>query len=216
MKQIIIFLLLIIALLIGYGKYNQYKRYNTSEVNYKTDRKIDLEYHNKTLLLNYYEAIERVNNYTKLQWTANNIDVRTPENDDIETVSAIEKYSTKIGKVKYYETILENSLNLKKQGFTNKEIQFLEEKGIDLKTFNKKKKFEQIKNLYDPKINLYKGEKNAIIFEVQKRLNELDYSIKVDGVYRIETLKAIKDFEQKNNLLVDGFIDALTLELMFN
>ncbi|MDD7914349.1 peptidoglycan-binding domain-containing protein [Polaribacter ponticola] len=216
MKQIIIFLLLIIVLLIGYGKYNQYKRYNTSEVNYKTDRKIDLEYHNKTLLLNYYEAIERVNNFTKLQWTANNIDVRTPENDDIETVSAIEKYSTKIGKVKYYEAILENSLNLKKQGFTNKEIQFLEEKGIDLKTFNKKKKFEQIKNLYDPKINLYKGEKNAIIFEVQKRLNELDYSIKVDGVYRIETLKAIKDFEQKNNLLVDGFIDALTLELMFN
>jgi peptidoglycan hydrolase-like protein with peptidoglycan-binding domain len=39
--------------------------------------------------------------------------------------------------------------------------------------------------------------------------------IKIDGIYRIETLNAIKDFEEKNNLLVDGFIDPLTLELMF-
>jgi peptidoglycan hydrolase-like protein with peptidoglycan-binding domain len=46
-------------------------------------------------------------------------------------------------------------------------------------------------------------------------LVELDYNIEIDGVYRIETLNAIKAFEEKNNLLPDGLIDVLTLELMF-
>ena len=40
-------------------------------------------------------------------------------------------------------------------------------------------------------------------------------NITIDGVYRIETLKAIKTFEEKNNLLADGYIDALSLELLF-
>ena len=51
MKQIIIFLLLVIASLIGYGIYSDYKRYNSPEVNYKTDKNIDVSYHNKELLL---------------------------------------------------------------------------------------------------------------------------------------------------------------------
>lgn len=215
MKQVIIFLLLIIALLIGYGKYNQYKRYNSTEASYTTDKKIDLEYHSKGLLLDYYEAIESVNSNIMLQWSANSIDVRTPENDDIETTNAVDIYSKKLAKIKYYEAILENSSNLKEKGLSNNEIKFLEEKGLDLESYKRRANFKQIKRLFNPNVNLYKGEKNAIIFEVQKRLNDLGYSVKVDGVYRIETLNSIKDFETKNNLLVDGFIDVLTLELMF-
>lgn len=215
MKQLIIFILIVIASLIGYGKYNQYKRYNSPEINYKTDKKLDIAYHNQELVLNYYEAIESLDSFTMLQWTANNIDVRTPEDDDIETKTAVETYAKKLAKVNYYETILENSLQLKEKGLSNKEIKFVEENGIELATYQKKESFEKIKSLFDPKVNLYKGEKNAIIFEVQKRLNELGYNIEIDGVYRIETLNAIKDFEEKNKLLADGLLDNLTLELMF-
>ena len=85
MKKIIIFLLVIIVLLIGYGKYSQYKRYSSPEINYKTDKNIDVSYHNQELLLNYYEAVEALDSYVMLQWSANKIDVRTPEDDDIET-----------------------------------------------------------------------------------------------------------------------------------
>ncbi|MDG1195902.1 MAG: peptidoglycan-binding domain-containing protein [Polaribacter sp.] len=91
----------------------------------------------------------------------------------------------------------------------------MEENGIDIETYRNREKFSKIQSLFDPNINLYKGEKNAIIFEVQKRLVTLGYNITIDGVYRIETLKAIKTFEEKNNLLADGYIDALSLELMF-
>ena len=102
MKQIIIFLLLNIAFFIGYGKYNQYKRYNSSEVNYKTEKKIDLEYHNQELVINYNKAIEELNSFVMLQWAANNIDVRTPEDDDTKTKDALTKYAKKLAIVNYY------------------------------------------------------------------------------------------------------------------
>lgn len=215
MKQIIIFLLIIILALVGYGKYSQYKRYNSPEVNYTTDVKIDETYYNREFLLNYHEAIEDLNSYVMLQWTANDIDVRTPEDDDIETKNAVETYAKKLAKVKFYEQILNTSYNLKQKGLSNKEVQFLEENGLSLETYNTKNKIETIKKLFNKNTNLYNGEKNAIIYEIQKRLNTLGYSIQIDGVYRIETLNAIKSFEEKHNVLADGYLDDLTLELMF-
>jgi len=215
MKQIIIFLLIIILALIGYGKYSQYKRYNTPEVNYKTDKKIDVNYHNQEFLYNYYKALEELDSYVMLQWTANGIDVRTPEDDDNQTKIAVETYAKKLAKVNYYEAILENSFNLKQKGLSNIEVKTIEEEGIDLETFKEQEEFAKIKNLYNPNVNLYNGEKNAIIYEVQKRLVSLGDSIKIDGVYRIETLNAIKNFETKNNLLADGYLDVLTIDLLF-
>lgn len=215
MKQIIIFLLLIIAFFIGFGKYKQYKRYNAPEVNYTTDQKIDIYYHNQELLYNYYEGIEDLNSYVMLQWTASGIDVRTPEDDDLATKSAIEIYAKKLAKVRYYEAILSNSLQLKNQGLSNKIIKSIEEKGIGVEEYQQKETFESIKALYTPNIKLYNGEKNAIIYEVQKRLVALGDTIQIDGVYRIETLNAIKNFEEKNNLMADGLLDALTLEVLF-
>jgi len=215
MKQIIIFLLVIIALGIGYGKYMQYKRYNSTEIKYQTDKNIDVSYHNQELLMNYYEAVEALDSYIMLQWSANEIDVRTPEEDDIETKVAVENYAKKLAKVHYYEAILENSTKLKEKGLDNSEVKFLENQGIDLKTYKRKLKYSKIKNLFNSNVKLYNGEKNAIIFEVQKELNRKGDSITVDGVYRFETLNAIKDFEQKNNLLADGYLDDLTLEMIF-
>lgn len=215
MKKIIIFLLVIIVLLIGYGKYSQYKRYSSPEINYKTDKNVDVSYHNQQLLMNYYEAIEALDSYVMLQWSANEIDVRTPEDDDIETKVAVENYTKKLAKVHYYEAILENSTNLKEKGLDNKEIKFLETEGVDLKTYKRKLKYDKIKNLFNSNVKLYNGEKNAIIYEVQKELNRKGDTITVDGVYRIETFNAIKAFEEKNNLLADGYLDDLTLEIMF-
>jgi hypothetical protein len=215
MKQIIIFLLIIIALLIGYGKYSQYQRYSSPEVNYITDKNIDVSYHNQELLMNYYEAVEALDRYVILQWSANEIDVRTPEEDDIETKVAVENYAKKLAKVHFYEAILKNSTNLKEKGLENKEIKFIENEGIDFKTHKRKLKYEKIKNLFNSDVKLYNGEKNAIIYEVQKELNRKGDSVTVDGVYRFETLNAIKDFEKKNNLLADGYLDDLTLEMIF-
>ena len=215
MKQLIILILVIILGLIGYSKYSQYKRFNAPEVNYKAKKNIDINYHNKDFLLNYYEAVEDLDGYVMMQWTANNIDVRKPEDDDNETKLAINTYAEKLANVNYYEAILNQSLQLKQKGLSNDAIAFMESKGMDLETYNRKNAYQTIKDLYDPKENLYRGDKTAIIYEVQKRLTELGDSIKIDGIYRIETLNAIKSFEEKNNLLADGYLDILTIEKMF-
>lgn len=215
MKQIIIFLLLVIILIIGYGQYSQYKRFNSEAIAYKTDKNLDIAYYKPEVVLEYNEAIEELNSYIMLQWTANDIDVRTPKDDDIETKIAVESYSKKLGKVHFYEALLTTSSLYKENGLTNQEIKFIVENGTDLDTYNRKLKYKKIKKLFNANVKLYNGSKNAIIYEVQKELNKKGHSVEIDGVYRIETLNAIKDFEAKNNLLADGFLDDLTIEMLF-
>ncbi|WP_435416524.1 peptidoglycan-binding domain-containing protein [Polaribacter aestuariivivens] len=218
MKQLIILLLLIIAGIIGYGQYSKYKRYNSPDVDYKTDKILDLNYYNQEALLNYYNAVENLNNYIKLQWTANEIDVRAPESDDTETTSAVKTYASKLATVKYYESILENSKKLKEKGLSNKEIKFLEETGTDLKTHLQQKEItsynKRMRALFADSKKIVYNQKTALIFEVQKLLVKNGFDIAVDGIYRAETSNAIKSFEAKNNLFADGKLDVLTLDAL--
>ncbi|QTE22483.1 peptidoglycan-binding domain-containing protein [Polaribacter cellanae] len=218
MKQIIILLLLIIAFFIGFGKYQQYKRYNTPKLEYKTDKKIDIEFHNQDLVFNYFNAIEDLNSWVKLQWTANNIDVVTPEDDGTETKFAVKKYAEKLAKIKYYEARLEKSAFLKEKGFSNKEIKFLEETGTGLKThlqeIEKTSFNNKLKTLFADSKKIVYNQKTALIYEVQKLLVKNGFDIAVDGIYKAETSNAIKSFEAKNNLFADGKLDLLTLDAL--
>ncbi|QOD60891.1 peptidoglycan-binding protein [Polaribacter haliotis] len=218
MKQIIIFLLLIIAFFIGFGKYQQYKRYNTPKLEYKTDKKIDMECHNQDLVFDYFNAIEDLNSWVKLQWTANDIDVVTPEDDDTETKFAVKKYADKLAKVKYYEAKLEKSALLKEKGLSNKEIKYLEETGTNLKTHLQEQELasykSRMKTLFSDSKKIVSNQKTALIFEVQKLLVKNGFNIAVDGIYRAETSNAIKSFEEINNLFADGKLDILTLDAL--
>lgn len=216
MKQLIILLLLIIASLIGYGQYQQYKRFNSPKTDYKTNKKIDLEYYNQDFLINYYKAVEALNNYVKIQWTANDIDVRAPKDEDTETKAAIAKYTEKLGQIKYYEEKLEQSYLLKEKGLSNKEIQFLEQTGTDLKDYQHQQEMNKIKSMFDDKQRFSYGQTSALIFEVQKKLVANGFEIETDGIYKVETKTAIKSFEEKNNLFADGLLDILTLDVLFN
>ncbi len=49
------------------------------------------------------------------------------------------------------------------------------------------------------------------IEEIQKRLNKLGYAVgKVDGIIGINTLKAIRNFQSDNHLIVDGIVGSQT------
>ncbi|TXD47225.1 peptidoglycan-binding domain-containing protein [Polaribacter sp. IC073] len=215
MKQIIIILLLIIAFFIGYGKYNQYKRYTSSEVNYKVDKKIDLEYHNQELVIKYYKAIEDLNSFVMLQWTANDIDVRTPKDDATKTKDAVYSYADKLAIVKYFENKLKKAALLKEKGLSNEEIKFLEDTGSNLKNHQKKIALNKIKSLFDASKTMRYGEKSPLIFEVQKKLTSQGYYLANDGIFKKETMTAIKSFEEKNELFADGYLDVLTLDALF-
>ena len=216
MKQLIIFLLLIIAFFIGFGKYQQYKRYNSPNVDYKTSKTLDFDYHNQQLVIDYKKSVEDLNSFVMLQWSANGIDVRTPEDDDTETKAALSSYANKLGNIKYYETKLENSANLKAKGLSNKEIKYLEKTGTDLKSHQNKLAISKIKSMFNPNDKMVYGQKSALIYEVQKKLISKGIVVVNDGIYKLETLNGIKTFEEQNNLFPDGILDVLTLDALFD
>lgn len=214
MKQIIIFLLLIILCLISYGQYSKYKRFSLESYAYKTSNKIDLEYHNKAVLFDYYEAIERVNGYIISQWSANGIDVRNPKKNNERTMAAVNIYTKKLAEVKYFEARLEHAKSLKEKGLTNKDIKLIEDKGITQKELQKEEEQKMITTLFANHSNLKFGETNALVYEIQKLLVKKGHDIIVDGTYQNITINAIKAFEAKHNLFADGKLDALTLKVL--
>ena len=133
MKKFWIYLLTIIILILIYGQYQNYKRFALENYEYKVASEIDLTYHDKSFLLDYYESVEDLNTYVKSQWSANSIDVRVPEEDDEEHKAAAKIYSKKLATVKYYESQLIQSSKLKGQGMINSDIKSYLEDGVTAK-----------------------------------------------------------------------------------
>lgn len=63
---------------------------------------------------------------------------------------------------------------------------------------------------------LKKGATGIAVTELQQKLNELGYSCAVDGRYGTDTANAIKQFQQKYHLTVDGIAGAITRTLLVN
>ena len=54
------------------------------------------------------------------------------------------------------------------------------------------------------------GSQGADVKELQKALNQNGYKLNEDGIFGANTLKAVKDYQQKNNLSVDGIVGDQT------
>ena len=200
MKQIIIFLLVIIVGLMGYNLYEKHKRFSLTDYEYKTPESIDVNKAKKEVLLNYFEAVEATNGYVITQWSANKIDVRHPKNDNAITEAAVIEYRKKLANVAFYEVQLLQSAN-KKQELPHK------------KEFKK----NPIKKLFyqSPNSNqLIMGESSALAYEIQRLLISKGARLELDGLFLIETFNALKAFEEKCGLFPDGKLDAITLDYL--
>lgn len=215
MKKILIFILTVIVLIFAYNEYKDYKRFHPKNSNYLANENIDLNYHDQSVVYDYNEAISTLNGFVITQWSTNEIDVRHPEDDDVQTQYAVEEYSKKLAKVKFYEAKLTQSKTLKNKGLNNTDIKSIETKGFSAKDHSHHIKSERFKEMMIkslPKTNLIYQEKSAFVYEVQKLLVQKGFDIPVDGVYKSITSEALKDFEEKNQLFPDGKIDILTLD----
>ena len=200
MKQIIIALLLLILLVFCYIQYSEYKRFSLAEYEYIVPEKIVVNETNKALALDYYEAVEEMNGYVISQWSFEGIDVRNPEDDSKEDLASVAIYRKKMANVKFYESQLLNP---------PKSIKIKEELSAE------EKKKHLIKKMFFRESNSMKiGDKNALVYEIQKLLNKSGDSIKIDGFYNTETYNAIKTFEEKKGLFPDGNLDAITLDYL--
>lgn len=218
MKQLIILILITILGFIVYDFYKDWDRFHAPEYHYSTEAIIDEEYHNQDVVLMYHDAITDLNSFIKLQWTANDIDVRLPEDDDLETTLAVKEYAQKLARVTYLEQKLAQSANYKSKGWNNQQIIDFENNHStpeEIKTIGQK---SLLKQLYDNQWEISQriGAKNALIYETQRILIAKGYDITLDGVFAKATMEALSDFESKNNLYPDGKLDVLTFEALLN
>ncbi|MFK7783893.1 MAG: peptidoglycan-binding protein [Crocinitomicaceae bacterium] len=213
MKNILIFLLGVIILILLYGQYSNYKRFKLENYEYKVEKGIDKGYHDKSFLFDYYEAVEDLNTYVKAQWSANGIDVRVPDVDDEENKAAAKIYSKKLAKVKYYEDQLLLSAKLKKSGMSNADVKSFQEDGITLADKINADRRNKILTIFGEVSNTVKlGDAGPLVCEVQKLLKLKGEEVVVDGVFKDMTARAIRSFEVKLGLYPDGRLDVFTLE----
>ena len=59
------------------------------------------------------------------------------------------------------------------------------------------------------------SDRGALVYEIQKRLMELDIDLPVDGIYRVETQAGVRKFQEKEGLYPSGQVDRLTLVRLF-
>lgn len=200
MKKLLVLLLIIIIAFLGYDFYKDWKRFNPPNYFYKSEVNIDKNHPDKKLLLDYYQAVERLNGYVITQWTTNEIDVFGPKDDDEAVIEAVKTYNNKLGIVKYYESQLLAPKKEKKEQEPKKDVK----KDVLYKMFNNNPR------LYNTK----RGSRGAFVFEVQKLLNSKGDSIAEDGLFNLETQNSLKAFEEKNGLFPDGLLDELTLHYL--
>lgn len=217
MKQIIITLLVVILLILGYNLYSNYNRFHSPGTDYLSNQKIDLNYHDKSTLLSYHQAIEDFNGCVRMSWANDGIDVRNPKNDDNDTKIVVSNYTKKLANVKFYEDKLVQSAKMKSQGLNDAAVIAFEESGFagtEYDAFIKRKFLQNTFESNPEKYSLKIGDYNTFVFELQKILVQKGYKILVDGFFKDITQEAISQFEQKNGLLPDGKIDAITLNYL--
>lgn len=59
-----------------------------------------------------------------------------------------------------------------------------------------------------------KGNRGDSVKWIQSQLNKFGYSIDVDGIFGNGTYKAVRDFQDKNNLEVDGIVGKETVKVL--
>jgi hypothetical protein len=210
MKQIIIFLLLVILGFIIYDFYYDYKRFHTEEAHYTIPETIDEDYYDQATVLQYRQAVEELDDYVLQQWVANGIDLRNPEDDDADTRLALKKFAAKKALVANLEAKLTASTNYKKQGLGNTEIERLAHGEKQDPAMPYRKMIEQA-----PGATIQIGSKGALVFELQNKLVASGKNIPVDGIYSNITAAALQEYEQANGLFPDGVLDLVTFNKLF-
>ena len=63
---------------------------------------------------------------------------------------------------------------------------------------------------------LRRSSSNNFVFLLQFILNQFGYNLSVDGIFGVNTEKAVRDFQQKNGLSVDGLVGQNTWRTLLN
>lgn len=209
MKRLFYIIVIIGIPVIVFFQYQKWTKFSTpNQYDYSISNEIDNHYFDQNLVKLYYQNSSEIGSYARSVWYTDGIDVKNYNQNDPESKNKAIYYEFLVAQTKMIEKKLEESKALKQQGLNNQQIKTLFETGISLQ---EKQKEELIKSY----VGVQFGDFNQQVFEVQKKLNDLGYTLPVDGNFRNSTQESIRKFQTDNNLAPTGLIDLKTSQFLF-
>ncbi|MEM9984994.1 MAG: peptidoglycan-binding domain-containing protein [Bacteroidota bacterium] len=210
MKSLFYLIMVITLPLIAYFQYQSFRRFHPpADYSWPVSAEVDSNYHDPRVLLDYYERIEELGTYARWAWSDHELDVLNPDRDDPEAKEILRAYEHRKATLRYLEGRLTQSAQLKKQGWTNASIMVLEKEGPiqDMIVKRELARFEVLAQ---------RGDENALVHHAQQLLIKHGYTLKVDGVFDVETEETIKTFQADRALFTSGKLDRQSLALLMD
>lgn len=208
MKKLVAIIIVLLLSIIAFFQYKSYTRLNPPN-NYfyepLTDD-IDINYHDQKAVADYFQLTYSVSDFAREQWCNHKIDVLFKDESSPQSVEASLVYNQMLVSLKNIEGLLIASAKLKAKGFSNNDIKAIESGVSELELSLSK----SLKTM-----NMKFGDQGDDVLLLQKKLHQLGYELKVDGIFDIETKRVVASFQEKNNLFPNGTADEQTLIKLF-
>lgn len=184
----------------GYKKYMQTQMPQSALVS--VSEKIDLNYHNESILVDYYELTNEMNALSKKTWYKELEDIKKSAATDPDFVENQTKFLQKEILRNRLENKLVQSKILKDKGYDN----------FDIFQQETRNNFTKVNTSESNAILYSRGDEGEKVELIQVLLLKLNYKLTTDGFYRNETEKVVKEYQTKKGLKASGSIDLETYE----
>lgn len=205
MKKLAWIIVILLLVVIAFFQFRNFQRFHPgTDYDYPINTEIDAHYHDPQAVMEYYQTAYQAGNFARSIWSSERIDVKFPDAGDLEEESAARTYEQMLATAAFLEAKLVASANLKKQGFSNSDIRYIEESGIAPDQLNLRRQLGES--------TLKKGDEGPAVHLLQERLLLQGFELPVDGKFLEQTEAAILAFQQKQGLIPTGVADPYTLE----
>ncbi|MEQ9404812.1 MAG: peptidoglycan-binding domain-containing protein [Cyclobacteriaceae bacterium] len=208
MKRILFVVIIITLPLIAYFQYKKYTRFNPpSQLEYVIADNIDVNYHNQSLVSEYYRNAVEIGAFARSKWSNESIDVRFPDQNDLVQVNAAKYYNQLVARTKELEVRLQNAAVLKSKGYSNNDI-IKAESGIP-------------SDLIESKIDrttmevLRIGDRNRFVWKLQEKLISKGYPHLLDGLFGTDTQNALIRYQNDQGLFPSGAMNPEVFDELF-
>lgn len=207
MKKLLFVIVIVTLPLIAFFQYKEYRRFNPpTAYEYLVSSEIDVNYHDYSMVDEYYNKSVEVGAFARSKWRNEGIDVLYPDQEVQAEVNAAAHYNQMLSRIRNIEAKLIKSEGYKKDGFSNEEVQMIES-GIPQ---------DLVRYVSDGgMMELTLGDRGQGVYLLQKKLITKGYDHNLDGVFGLDTQSAIRNFQSDNDLYTSGILDKITFVSLF-
>ena len=210
MKRILLVALILFLGIYGYSKYRQIQRFSPpTPYVYEISDQIDVNYYDQGQVTEYYQQVNELEQFVRASWSGHGIDVLYPRADKSLDQTLAEVYIDKKTRLQVIEGKLKRSAVLKEAGFSNGDIRSMELTGLSPEAFRAQQVIADFNQV------LKVGDTGQIVYLIQQYLDNLEYEIMQDGIYKEITEEAIRSFQQEHGLLPTGAVDKYTMQKLY-